>query len=65
MNTTDAPELVSTGVAARLLGVSVDTIRRWDAAGVLRCVRTPGGQRRIAMDEIDRIRAGRTSSPQP
>lgn len=64
MNPTEAPELVSTGVAARLLGVSVDTIRRWDADGKLRCVRTPGGQRRIAKDEIERIRAGASPAPQ-
>lgn len=56
MTSTDIPtELVPIGEAARLLGVSVDTIRRWDAEGKVRCVRTPGGRRQVSMDEIRRL----------
>ena len=35
------------GQAAELLGVSVDTLRRWADAGRLATVRTPGGRRRV------------------
>ena len=35
------------GQAAELLGVSVDTVRRWAEAGRLRTRRTAGGQRMV------------------
>lgn len=35
------------GQAARVLGVSVDTVRRYADGGRLASTRTPGGQRRI------------------
>ena len=35
------------GQAAELLGVSVDTVRRWAEAGRLRTRRTDGGQRLV------------------
>ena len=35
------------GQAAELLGVSVDTVRRWADAGELPSTRTPGGQRMV------------------
>ena len=38
-----------------MLGVSTRTIQRWDKAGRIRCVRTPGGRRRIPLSEILRI----------
>lgn len=39
--------------AARLLGVSVSTIRRWSDAGALPGYRTPGGQRRFSREQLD------------
>ncbi|RDD53415.1 MAG: IS607 family transposase [Candidatus Korarchaeota archaeon NZ13-K] len=41
--------------AAKILGVSVRTIQRWDKAGKIGCVRTPGGKRRVPDSEIRRI----------
>ncbi len=41
--------------AAKILGVSVRTIQRWDKAGKIRCVRTVGGRRRVPESEIKRI----------
>lgn len=35
------------GTAARILGVSIDTVRRWADAGKLATVRTEGGQRLV------------------
>jgi len=39
--------------AARHLGVSVSTVRRWSDAGHLQGYRTPGGQRRFSVEELD------------
>jgi excisionase family DNA binding protein len=39
--------------AARYLGISLATIRRWADAGHLNCYRTPGGQRRFSREQLD------------
>ena len=39
--------------AARFLGVSLSTVRRWSDAGVLPSYRTPGGQRRYNRDQLE------------
>ena len=39
--------------AARYLGVSLATVRRWSNTGHLRCSRTPGGQRRFSRAQLD------------
>jgi excisionase family DNA binding protein len=39
--------------AARYLGVSLATIRRWTDAGHISCYRTPGGQRRFSRTQLD------------
>ena len=46
---------VSVQRAARRLGVSPVTIRRWTSTGFLPCTRTPGGHRRIATEDIDEL----------
>lgn len=46
----------SLGDAARLIGVSVDTLRRWDRAGKLETTRDPSGSRRVSSAEIERLR---------
>ncbi|MDH3226466.1 MAG: helix-turn-helix transcriptional regulator [Thermoleophilia bacterium] len=43
------------GEAARALGVSVDTLRRWDRAGKLRTVRDERNRRRVPRDEVARL----------
>lgn len=48
-------EYVSVQAAARRLGVAPVTVRRWTASGFLPCVRTPGGHRRIATDDIEEL----------
>lgn len=48
------PDL-SLGDAARALGVSVDTLRRWDRAGKLRTVRDASNRRRVPAAEIERL----------
>lgn len=46
---------LSVSEAARFLGVSSATVRRWADAGELRATRTPGGQRRFALSELERF----------
>lgn len=41
----NSSKLVKIGEASRLLGVSIDTLRRWEKKGWLRTVKTPGGTR--------------------
>jgi molybdopterin-binding protein len=43
------------GEAADLLGVSVDTLRRWTASGRLRVRRSAGGQRLVSIGDIRRL----------
>jgi molybdopterin-binding protein len=43
------------GQAAEMLGVSVETLRRWEAEGRLRMERSDGGQRLIDIDEVSRL----------
>jgi len=43
------------GDAARAIGVSVDTLRRWERAGKLRTRRDPANRRRVSRREIERL----------
>jgi molybdopterin-binding protein len=43
------------GRAAEMLGVTVDTIRRWADTGRLRTMRSSGGQRLVPIDEVTRL----------
>ena len=47
---------LSLGDAARELGVSVDTLRRWDRAGKLTTTRDERGARRVTRSELERLR---------
>ena len=53
------------GQAAEILGVSVDTIRRWATDGTIKTTRSSGGQRLIAAAELRRlVGARRKTAPQ-
>ena len=43
------------GEAARAIGVSADTLRRWDREGKLRTVRDSANRRRVPRSEIERL----------
>ena len=43
------------GQAARAIGVSVDTLRRWDRAGKLTTVRDERNRRRVPPGEVERL----------
>jgi molybdopterin-binding protein len=46
------------GEAARAIGVSVDTLRRWDRAGRLETTRDERNRRRVPRHEVERLTAG-------
>ena len=52
--TTD-DEAIRIGRAAEMLGVSVDTLRRWAESGRLRTTRSVGAQRLVPLDEVRRL----------
>jgi len=41
--------------AAELLGISPDTLRRWERNGLIQAERTPGGQRRYSEDDLSTL----------
>ena len=52
---TTMSELIRPAEAARQLGVSRDSIRRYIDSGLLTGVKTPGGQRRIDQASVDSV----------
>ncbi|SMB97052.1 DNA binding domain-containing protein, excisionase family [Thermanaeromonas toyohensis ToBE] len=48
-------KLYSLHEASRILGVCTKTLQRWDKAGKIKVVRTPGGRRRIPESEVRRL----------
>jgi molybdopterin-binding protein len=48
-------DTLSMGDAAKALGISVDTLRRWDRDGKIATLRDERNRRRIARAEIDRV----------
>lgn len=46
------------GEAARLLGISVDTLRRWDKQGRIQTLRDAANRRVVPASEIDRLAGG-------
>lgn len=47
-----APETLRLGVAAELLNVHPDTLRRWADEGRVPVFRTPGGERRFRRADL-------------
>jgi molybdopterin-binding protein len=47
--------LIKAGDAARALGISLDTLRRWDRDGRLRVVRDASNRRMVPVSEVERL----------
>jgi molybdopterin-binding protein len=60
---TRMPDL-TLGEAARAIGVSADTLRRWDRAGKLHTVRDDRNRRRVPQAEVARL-SGRPRRHEP
>jgi len=56
------PDSYRIGEAARLLGVRVETLRRWERDGKIRTSRTAGGQREVPAEEVARLLAERRAT---
>lgn len=50
---------IRVGQAAEMLGVTAETMRRWEAQGRLRMERSSGGQRLVPIAEVTRLLAER------
>ena len=50
---------IRVGQAAEMLGVTVETVRRWEAEGRLKVQRSTGGQRLVSLGEVTRLLAER------
>jgi molybdopterin-binding protein len=50
-----AKDFLSLGEAARAIGVSADTLRRWERAGRLRTKRDGANRRLVSREEVERL----------
>jgi molybdopterin-binding protein len=48
---------LSLGEAAKAIGVSADTLRRWDRSGKLRTIRDARNRRLVPREEVERLSA--------
>ena len=53
------------GEAAAILGVRVETVRRWERQGKIRLHRTAGGQRIVPAAEVAKLLAAKRERPVP
>src|SRR3954449_5468039 len=51
-----AREFYSASEAAKALGISLDTLRRWDRDGRIETTRDGGNRRRVSAAEVERLR---------
>ena len=49
-------QVLTAAEAARLLGISLDTLRRWDRAGKIQVERDTGNRRVVPVAEVERLR---------
>ena len=58
-------EWLTVGEAARYLGVSEPTLRKWTDAGTIDAFRTPGGHRRYRIEELRNFHEGHAAAIEP
>jgi DNA-binding transcriptional MerR regulator len=54
-NSVPGDRLLSIGKSSEYLGVSIDTLRRWEKRGRITPLRSPGGHRYYSKDELDSL----------
>jgi molybdopterin-binding protein len=57
--------VVRAGEAARALGISLDTLRRWDREGRIRVVRDRANRRMVPISEVERLSGRPRPRPGP
>src|SRR5258706_9677159 len=55
-------KLVPISEAAEILGVSIDTIRRWDKEGTLHSERPNGKDRYFSVEDLEKVKLGKPLS---
>jgi molybdopterin-binding protein len=63
MNLAMAGQSYRIGEAAAMLGVRVETLRRWERQGRLKLKRSKGGQRLVSAAEVAKLLAAKRRSP--
>jgi excisionase family DNA binding protein len=61
----EGPIVLAPGVACARLGVTHRTLRRWIEKGLVAVQWTAGGQVRVPVSEIERIKTGKGRTPAP
>lgn len=51
-------QIYTAAEAARALGISLDTLRRWDRAGKVEVLRDEANRRLVAASEVERLKGG-------
>jgi len=51
-------KVIAIGEAAKYLGVSRDTLRRWEKRGRLKALRSPTNRRYYTKEQLDRLMSG-------
>src|SRR3990170_1382747 len=54
-------QILTAAEAARALGISLDTLRRWDRAGRIRVERDPANRRLVPASEVERLKGSQGS----
>jgi molybdopterin-binding protein len=53
-------EMLTASEAARALGISLDTLRRWDRAGRIKTQRDDANRRLVSVREVERLKGAET-----
>jgi excisionase family DNA binding protein len=56
-------KLINIAQAAEYLGVSAASLRAWSDRGLVRVYRTPGGQRRFSIEDLDKFKRSMRQPP--
>jgi excisionase family DNA binding protein len=54
----DEKKVIAIGEAANYLGISRDTLRRWEKRGRLKALRSPTNRRFYTKEQLDRLMSG-------
>jgi excisionase family DNA binding protein len=56
-------KLINIAQAAEYLGVSAASLRAWSDRGLVRVYRTPGGQRRFSIEDLETFKRSMRQPP--
>lgn len=58
-------EAITTAMAAKYLGISEASLKRWEAQGVIQATKTRGGHRKFNLGELERVKEYITKGVRP